>query len=338
MLRDQSLSLAIMLAALAAGAGQCSAAEPRLRAEAQVAGDLVRIGDLVTNAGAVADAPIFRAPDPGHTGEVATVRVIEALRPHGLAHLDTGGLRQVTVTRLGRSISADAIEQRVAAALAGQRGLGEAKSLAIAFDREVQPLHLDIADGDLTVALVRYDPQTTRFVVGFELDGGERRLRLRYMGTVVETVSVAVVARPIARGGVIEERDVVVERRPKAAVVAAALDRPEQIVGLAARRPLQPAQPIRPADLMKPELVRQNEPVLVVYETVGVTLSLRGKALDSGAEGDLVNVLNIHSKRTMQGRVTGPGRVSVASTTPQVAAAPPRTTSIAAATPPQRAE
>ena len=44
---------------------------PKLKAEATVNGDLVRIGDLVANAGIIADVPIFRAPDLGATGMVS---------------------------------------------------------------------------------------------------------------------------------------------------------------------------------------------------------------------------------------------------------------------------
>ena len=47
---------------------------------------------------------------------------------------------------------------------------------------------------------------------------------------------------------------------------------------------------------------------------------MRGKALESGAEGDMVNVLNIQSKRTIQGVVTGPGRVTVMAGTPRAPA------------------
>jgi flagellar basal body P-ring formation protein FlgA len=49
-------------------------------------------------------------------------------------------------------------------------------------------------------------------------------------------------------------------------------------------------------------------------------LTMRGKALESGAEGDTVNVLNIQSKRTVQGTVSGPGRVTLATTVVPLAA------------------
>jgi flagellar basal body P-ring formation protein FlgA len=63
---------------------------------------------------------------------------------------------------------------------------------------------------------------------------------------------------------------------------------------------------------MKPDLVLRNEAVTLIYEAPGLMLTIRGKALESGAEGDLVNVLNIQSKRTVQGTVSGPGQVTMA--------------------------
>ena len=69
---------------------------------------------------------------------------------------------------------------------------------------------------------------------------------------------------------------------------------------------------------MKQELVARNETVTIYYEVPGMVLTIRGKAMDAGAKGDVVNVLNIQSKRTIQATVSGPGRVNV------VDRAPPR--------------
>ncbi len=38
---------------------------------------------------------------------------------------------------------------------------------------------------------------------------------------------------------------------------------------------------------------------------------MRGKALDNGTEGDVVNVMNLQSKRTLSGIVIGRGQVSI---------------------------
>ena len=59
---------ALGISAKAEAIGQPNSERPALKSEAIVNGDIVRIGDLIENAGIVASVPIFRAPDLGHTG------------------------------------------------------------------------------------------------------------------------------------------------------------------------------------------------------------------------------------------------------------------------------
>jgi flagella basal body P-ring formation protein FlgA len=47
---------------------------------------------------------------------------------------------------------------------------------------------------------------------------------------------------------------------------------------------------------------------------------MRGKAIDAGSEGDTVSVMNLQSKRTVQGTVVGPGQVSMSVVAPRLTA------------------
>ena len=58
----------------------------------------------------------------------------------------------------------------------------------------------------------------------------------------------------------------------------------------------------------------------LVYEVPGIILTVRGKAIDGGAEGDVISVLNEQSKRTVQGVVVASGRVVVSTGSPRLAA------------------
>ena len=71
---------------------------------------------------------------------------------------------------------------------------------------------------------------------------------------------------------------------------------------------------------MKPDTIQRNEQVTLVYEVPGISLTVRGKALEGGAEGDVISVLNEQSKRTVQGLIVGPGRVLMDSRVPRIAA------------------
>jgi len=308
--------------ALTAGAALAqSAGEPvaKLKAEVTVSGELVRIGDLLDNVGAAADIAVFRAPDIGETGNLPAYRVLDAVRPYGVV-VDTAGNSAVAVTRTGRVLGAGDIEAAVARVIAARAGIADLRYLTITFDREPRPLRLDQTAGELRAAQVNYFASSGRFDVTFDLPGRSVSAgAARYSGTALETVQVPVMARALARGETVKAGDVLIERRPKAGLRDEFSAPAVEPVGLAARRALRPGQTLRMADLMKPEIVQRNEAVTLVYEVPGLTLTVRGTALEAGAEGDVINVMNIQSKRTVQGTVAGPARIIVRTFAPRLA-------------------
>lgn len=323
MIRIATLLLALSAAspALAQSAELEPVGRPTLKREATVMNDIVRIGDLVENAGAVADVAIFRAPDLGQTGSVPASRVAAAVRQHQIIGLDTQGIGEVVVTRASRAITAKDVEARLLQALAGQYGLSGAKDLTIAFDREIRTLQVEPgATGELEVAALNFDPRTRRFDARLALPGSAvaQRASLRFTGSVVETVEAVIPLRTIAQSEVITSSDVMIERRPKSEFAGTPVLAIEDVLGFAAKRPLRPGQALRAADVMKPELVGRNETVTMLFEAPGMLLSFRGKALESGALGDVISVLNPESKRTVQATVSGPSQVTVIGKLPRL--------------------
>ena len=298
---------------------------PTLKASVTVESDIVRIGDLVENAGAASGIAIFRAPNFGETGAVSVARVVEALRPHHVIGLNTRGYTEILVSRTGRMISLKDIETRIAESFAHRNGLGDARNLTVTLDREARALNVDSETNALDVVRTHYEPRGGRFEVTFEVPGRDatRRNVLRYAGTILETAEIVAPARPIARGEVLQPGDLIVTRRSKAEIGSEGAITPGEAVGLAAKQALRVGQILRHNDLTKAALVTRNDTVTITYEVPGVLLTLRGTALDSGAEGDIVNVLNVQSKRTLQGVVAGPGRVVVTGLTPRLASNTP---------------
>jgi flagellar basal body P-ring formation protein FlgA len=322
------LGLALALAGTFAGPAIAQNAMPALRANVTVTGDIVRIGDLVENCGPVADVPIFRAPDLGTRGVVPAERIVEAIRPHQLIGIDTRGISEVVVTRASRAIAQQEISARIAKALEGKYGFGEARNVLVQFDRDVRTLNVEPSvTGDLEILTFDYNPHTTRFDVTFDLPSSAalRGQPSRFTGTAIETIDAVTVEHPVEHGEVLKLSDLTVERRPKAE--GPAIGDIHAVAGLAARHELRPGQPLHTADLMKPTVVQRNDTVTIVYEAPGITLTLRGQAQDAGALGDTINVLNAQSKRVVQGVVTGPGRVTVKGAITRVVQTEPATDS-----------
>jgi flagella basal body P-ring formation protein FlgA len=87
--------LALTLAVTPAAAADA----PALKAEITVSGDVVRLGDLLSEAGPEAARPLFHAPAPGGHGTLAVERVLEAAAEAGLTGIATRGLSVVLVRR-----------------------------------------------------------------------------------------------------------------------------------------------------------------------------------------------------------------------------------------------
>jgi flagella basal body P-ring formation protein FlgA len=261
----------------------------------------------------VADAAIFRSPDVGTTGSVSVQQVLDAVQPYHIYLVNTAGLTAVEVTRAGRLLDFADLETRIANAFAGRYGLGEARNLAVTLDVAPRPTTVEASvTSDLVLASAALNPMSGRFEISFEVPGSTIiRKPLRFTGSVVETVEVAVTTRALPAGAVIRGSDLSVERRPKQKVAGETLGTVHEAIGLALRTAVRAGQPLRRTDLMKPQVVHRDDNVTLVYEVPGIMLTTRGKALEGGAEGDVINVLNVQSKRTIQGTVTGPNRVNI---------------------------
>jgi flagella basal body P-ring formation protein FlgA len=296
-----------------------SIAVPLLRPTVTVTSDVVRVGDVVDNAGTAAQIAIYRAPDLGTTGSLPTAQAIAALRAQGVIGVDTRDIKEITVTRLARNVEAKDIQDSVARAIEHRSGLGDAANLALTFDRDVQDLHLDASNtGAMQATAARYEPRTSRFDVTFEIgnDNGSAPTKLRFTGTAIETVEAAVLTRNVERTDLLKSSDIVIERRPKLEIGGDAATRGSAL-GMQMRRPMRAGQALKVADLVKPDLVQRDQGVTLIFQASGLYLTTRGKAVDNGTEGDVVNVVNLQSKRTVSGVVTGRGQVTIQIATPQ---------------------
>ncbi|WP_198963810.1 flagellar basal body P-ring formation chaperone FlgA [Bradyrhizobium sp. Y36] len=304
---------ALVALALPAAAADDFIASPTLRASVTVTSDVVRVGDLIDNAGSAALIPVYRSPDLGTTGTLTVGQVLSVLRAKQVIGVMTGEIKEVQVTRLARTLANKDLENAVAAALERRFGLGDAANITVTFDRGVAEMRLDASNtGALQPVGTRYDARSGRFDIAFEIanDNNPTPTKLRFSGTAIETVEVAVLTRDIDRTDTLKASDVALERRPKAEVTGEPASR-DRSVGMQLRRPMRAGTPLRAADIVKPDFVVRDQAVTVIFQAPGLYLTTRGKAIESGAEGDTVSVLNLQSKRTLTGVVTGRGQVTI---------------------------
>lgn len=325
---------AVAVAALAAPAPATAVpAQPRrlqLRSELILSRDLVSFGDLI--AGLAPDAasiPAFRAPALGETGTIQVARIVEAARGAGIitaaSELEGAGQAQVVVTRAARRVLASDIEEAVKTGLQERYGV-DARAFALSLDGGAPSIAVEPElTGETVVTDLSYDARSRRVMARVSVPGS-MALRLkpvRIAGQLVETVEVVVPKRAVARGETLGKNDVLVERRPRDGQATDLIGDPRVAIDKVATRALMAGAPLRANDLRREEIVAKGDLVTLVYESRGLTITMRGRAGDAGAMGDVISVTNPQSKRVLHGTVSGPGRISVqASTSGTIAAAP----------------
>lgn len=287
---------------------------PTLRADVTAARDILTLGDLVAGLPAgVASQPAFRAPALGETGTIQTGRIIEAVRAQGVEEVIDGGSAQVVVTRAARRIGMQDIEAAVRKGLE-ERFSADSRALSLVLDNGAPSILVEPElRGQLQVQDIIYDARSRRLSATLMLPGSAAmRLKpVRVVGQMVETVEVVVPLRNINRGEIIQAGDIMIERRPRETAANDAVVETSAAVGKAARRLLASGQLLRANDLQRQELVAKNEVITVVYQAPGLMLTMRGRAQEAGAQGDIISVMNIQSKKILQATVIGQGRVAV---------------------------
>lgn len=285
-----------------------------LRGDIVASRDTLTLADLVDGAPpAVAATPLFRSPGLGQTGTIQTRRVLEAAQDLGLGTIETGGRLQVTITRAARQVGPGEIEHAIRRALGEKLGF-DPGSTGIVFEGTSPSLTLpQDLKGELVAGDLLLDRRSRRLAATVWIGSSptERRASLRVTGTLVDLVDVAVLTRSLDRGETVKVADVSVEKRPRDAVSSDALLDGTPLAGRVARRALGAGSFVKSGDLARPEIVQRGEVVNAVYEAPGMILSMRAKAVEAGALGDVISILNPGSKKAIPATVVGPGKVSV---------------------------
>jgi flagellar basal body P-ring formation protein FlgA len=85
----------------------------------------------------------------------------------------------------------------------------------------------------------------------------------------------------------------------------------DRVIGMAARLPLREGAAVAGHDLIAAKVIRRDQMISVDYAEGGVSLSLSGKAMGDAAVGDIVQVMNLSSKKIIQAVATAAGHAAV---------------------------
>ncbi len=130
-------------------------------------------------------------------------------------------------------------------------------------------------------------------------------------GKISPVIQVPVLVENLQNGYIITKNDIeyisIKEREYSKDMIVDA----DALVGMTARRIVLADRPVRKSDLIAPQVVERGSIVNMSLANSIMQITTQAKALQNGATGDIIRVVNTASNQTLQARVTGPNEVVV---------------------------
>jgi flagella basal body P-ring formation protein FlgA len=281
-----------------------------LRDSAVVSGDLVRLGDIFVNAGQNAEKAVAYSPEPGKRAIFDANWLYRIANHFGLRWRPQGNRERIVVMRDSQTISAAEIGNHILAALLQK---GADPEMQVDLDNRLLRLFVDgAANATVGVESATFDTRSRRFSAYITAPADDPTAqRIRVTGRLYQMKDVPVLIRPIRSNEIIRKRDIKLVKLRSDQIQRGSIELAENLVGMAPRRGLRAGTPVRVSEIRRPLLVEKNSLVTIYLKTPLMSLSAKGKALESGGQGDTVRIRNNQSKHVIDAVVTGASTVTV---------------------------
>lgn len=288
-----------------------------LRPFSQVEGATVRLSDLWD--GVETDRALGPAPAPGARIVVEAPQLQAIARQFGVDWRPASSADRALVERPGKPLAREDALDALRTALRGAGVSREAEVELPGFNAPMVPAGAPVHP---TVSQLDYDAVTGRFtgLVQVVVEGVPP-VSARVSGRVVEMVEVAVPVRRMPPGTVLTASDLRLQRIRTAQAMGEVVRLPQQAAGLALKQTAVPGQPIPVSDLVRPLVVAKGAQVRMRLDAGPVALTANGVAVEGGAMGERIRILNPSSRAVVEAEVVGPDQVRVTPGTSPLAAA-----------------
>jgi len=302
------VSIAALLAALSFT--QAALGQVRLRSQATVNGDVITLGDLFAGADALANREVAPAPAPGQSAVYKAGHLVAIARSHGLDWRPASSVSRAVVRRSGETVSEAEIVELLRRELRQKGALGR---IELRLNRLRHVVLQPRQGGELRIEELTHESDGGPFSAYIHSDGPNGQAQSQLLRGRVDFVArVPVPTHGIRKGQTITSADIKWTEISLHKIGVRAIEHLDQVVGLAAKRNLRQNQPLKPSDLRTPIMIAKGAMVTVALNIDGLSLSSTGRALDDGSHGEIIQIMNLQSKRTLEATVVAPNRVRAA--------------------------
>lgn len=285
-----------------------------LKSRVQVQKKYVTLGDIFTNAtGYQRNKPLFRSPELGSQGTVSIELLIAAAKRMDFTFETPINQKEITVSRPARTIKATSIEKQILNELGKQLHKTPDQIINLSFTTPLTDKMVPLNQvGKLTLINFAYDKFQKSFRATLSLTGQNNAgQNLTFSGKASIKISRPVLAHAIKRGDKISASDIEYKSFDPFRIPRDIVTTSSKIIGLTSTKNLRTGSFLRTSNLETPKMITKNQLVTVLFKKAGLIVKTQGKALDGGAKGEAISVMNVHSKRIVHGIIQSPGLVVI---------------------------
>jgi flagella basal body P-ring formation protein FlgA len=287
-----------------------ASAAPVIRESVIVMGDMVTLGDLVTEAGPDAGTVVAISPAPGETLAFSAADVATLARAHGLTLAEQLGPNRIVVERAAKIISTKDFSDAIAKDLI-HRGLPGPLGIDLGGKRLEIKVPVQ-SNADIEILTMDVDATTGRFWASVRAPANDPRAeRIQLVGRAERIAQVPVLKGQMNQGAVIGTRDLEMRSLPLSRLPGNVVTDTSQLIGLSLRRPVAAGTTLTANDVERPNAIQRGALVTMIFNKPGITLTTTGRAIDAGAIGDVIHVQNSKSNRTVEATVTAVNEVRI---------------------------
>ncbi len=273
--------------------------------------DEITLGDIFYDLKRDDGRVLGNAPLPGKDMVLDAKTLLRIAMAMDLSWRPSSNSDKVTLSRAATIIEYEQIEDSIFSALEDEGLYGDYEiSIPAQFHKIILP-HDQLAEMEITD--LNIDSDRKKFEVTIAAPSADNPIQnFQIKGQINTVITVPVLKGNLQYGHVVNKNDIkyikIKEREFSRDTIADA----NSLIGMTARRVIIAGRPIKTSEMIAPQVIERGELVTLSFRGGSMNLTTQAKALQNGAKGDTIRVVNTASNKTLQAIVISANEVAVA--------------------------
>ena len=271
----------------------------------------VRLSDVFTDVNEANDKDVFAAPMPGQSKNISTTELWRIAKINGISWAKPQVNKRIRISREGNLVDQKVLTNLLREEVKNQ-GVDDDVQLSIfGLSKTLYlPVNSDESDIEINSLTLSSNHNRYRAKLLWPLGDGSYQ-EIEANGTIELVRLLPVLNRTLLPGEVITKRDLTWVNIPIKKITSNTVQSEENFIGFTPKRALIANRMLRKSDVEALKFVKKGSQVTITYISGPLRMNTIGKALQHGAMGDPVRILNMGSNKTIIAQVTGFGQVEI---------------------------